>query len=99
MPRFLLLLSCLLACGSFPCLALGQAEKTEPTVGWRGNWTGLYPDAKTPTQWHRISKGILARVRVQADLPRGKDAGAAVPLALGLIPHWLTVGPFPVKNS
>ena len=31
----------------------------DPVSGWRGNQTGLWPDAKPPLEWHRIPRGAL----------------------------------------
>ncbi|MBI2808767.1 MAG: PQQ-binding-like beta-propeller repeat protein [Planctomycetes bacterium] len=72
---------------------------TQETVGWRGNWTGLWPDAKTPLHWHRIPRGVLADVRTQTDRPKPGDEKSAPALSMGLVPHWLVAGPFPVNDS
>jgi outer membrane protein assembly factor BamB len=66
-------------------------------VGWRGNWTGLWPDATPPLEWHRLPKGVLADLQARADRP---DKGVAgLPVRDGLLTDWLVLGPFPVADS
>jgi hypothetical protein len=68
-------------------------------VGWRGNWTGLWPDATPPLHWHRLPRGVLADLRASAGRP-GKGHGAAgLPVRDGLVVPWLVLGPFPVPDS
>ena len=58
-----------LAC--LPLLAaVCQAADAPPakTYGWRGNWTGLYPDANPPAEWGRTPKRRPGR----HDLPGGQ---------------------------
>ena len=50
------------------CLASGMAAAEAPvpeTVGYRGNWTGLYPGADPPVRWGRIAQGVLAGMTCQ----------------------------------
>ncbi len=75
------------------------AGAQDAAVGWRGNWTGLWPDAKTPIHWHRIPKGVLAKVRTQVEPPKADDMKSAIGLSKGLVPNWLISGPFAVKDS
>jgi len=49
------------------CLA-GEAEAPR-SYGWRGNWTGIFPDAQPPVEWARIAKGIVAGMTCQAAKP------------------------------
>jgi outer membrane protein assembly factor BamB len=68
--------------------------------GWRGNGTGLWPDARPPLEWSRTPKGVVADLRTRADRPPDRDKlGDGVPLAKGLVRDWLVVGPFAVKDS
>jgi outer membrane protein assembly factor BamB len=67
--------------------------------GWRGNGTGLWPDANPPLVWSRTPKGVLAGLRVRADRPTDKTAAGSSPLENGLIRDWLVIGPFPVADS
>jgi outer membrane protein assembly factor BamB len=66
--------------------------------GWRGNWTGLYPDATPPLEWHRTPRGVLADLRVRADKPDARAADAAARIDNGLVRDWLVLGPFAVKD-
>jgi outer membrane protein assembly factor BamB len=77
------------------------AQSADPSNGWRGNGTGLWPDAHPPLEWYRIPKGILADLRARADRPAdfSKPAGDAMRLEKGLIRDWLVIGPFPVEDS
>lgn len=77
----------------FPALA-GDA-----VAGWRGNWTGMWPEARTPLHWERIPQGLLHELRAQADRPKGEEAGKAPAMASGLVPEWLVLGPVAVADS
>jgi outer membrane protein assembly factor BamB len=70
----------------------------EPGVGWRGNWTGLYPDARPPLEWSRLPRGVLNDLRAQADKPDMRASETAPLLENGLVRGWLALGPFPVKD-
>jgi outer membrane protein assembly factor BamB len=89
-----ILLIALLACS--PCPA-------DPGIasGWRGNGTGLWPDARAPLQWSRLPQSIVSDVRVRAEKPApDSKPGADDPrLANGIVRDWLVLGPFPVKDS
>jgi hypothetical protein len=78
---------------------VATATAAEPAVGWRGNGTGLWPDAKPPLEWHRIPKGALEDMRVSAEPPKNADPGDAPLVVKGLIRDWLVIGPFPVADS
>lgn len=69
----------------------------EPHNGWRGNGTGLWPDANPPLEWRRLPQGVLTDLRARADRPMAE--AAAVRLEKGIVPEWLVLGPFPVKDS
>jgi outer membrane protein assembly factor BamB len=79
-------------------LAPGARAGT-PATGWRGNGTGLWPDARTPLVWCRIPRGALDGLRAQAARPTEKGAGAAGLVEKGLLRDWLVLGPFSVKDS
>ena len=56
--------------GSLAALLLAavcHAEDTPQTktFGWRGNWTGRYPEANPPVHWKRIPSGDLAWQRFE----------------------------------
>ncbi len=65
------------------------AADAPATVGWRQNWTGQFPNAEPPTEWHRLSKGIVKDLRCLAGKPAG-DAAAGTPMPDGFIPEYLT---------
>jgi outer membrane protein assembly factor BamB len=77
---------------SFPCAA-------DPAVGWRGNGTGLFPDANPPLEWYRMPKGVLGDLRSRADRPGDKAEPDATPLEKDIIREWLVLGPLPMKDS
>ncbi len=79
------------------CLTLIRAA--EPTSGWRGNRTGLWPEAKTPLEWSRIPHGATDGLRCRASRPAGDDATGAAVVEKGLIREWLVIGPFAVGDS
>jgi hypothetical protein len=78
-----------------------QAQDASPaqTYGWRGNWTGLYPDSKAPGEWGRIAKGILCGMTCQAAKPANGAAPSGQPVERGLIRDWLVIGPLPIDDS
>jgi len=69
----------LLAWGALLCQSVGVPNAlAEPgpaprTYGWRGNWTGLYPDADPPTRWQRRAKGVVSGMLNQAGRPGGRE--------------------------
>lgn len=79
-------LGCLLLIG--PALHAGA-----PASGWRGNGTGLYPDATPPTQWYRVPRGALDGLRAQAGAPKDDKPGAAPLVHKGLLRDWFALGP------
>jgi outer membrane protein assembly factor BamB len=76
-----------------------RAAKPAPATGWRGNGTGLWPEARPPLEWSRIPRGALDGLRAQATRPGGKGAGDAPLVEKGLLRDWVVLGPFPVKDS
>ncbi|HKA06946.1 MAG TPA: PQQ-binding-like beta-propeller repeat protein [Gemmataceae bacterium] len=81
----------------FTVLPAATSNAAEPVSGWRGNTTGLWPDADPPIEWHRIPRGALEGMRASADRPKGKDLGDAPLVAKGLMRDWLVIGPFAVQ--
>src|SRR5262245_24127761 len=68
-------------------------------AGWRGNWTGLWPNAKPPLEWHRLPKGVLTDLRARTDKPAEKEGEKGNRIEDGLVHDWLVLGPFPVGDS
>jgi outer membrane protein assembly factor BamB len=74
-----------------------SVEAGDIANGWRGNGTGLYPKCRPPLQWHRLPLGAIKDLRTRAERPGDKPEGTA--LEKGIVPEWLVIGPFPVKDS
>lgn len=75
------------------------ASASDALHGWRGNWTGLWPDAKTPLEWHRLPRGIATQLRCQAARPDPHDEKRAALIDEGFLRDWLILGPFPLTDS
>ncbi len=70
----------------------------QKAAGWRGNWTGSFPDARPVTEWHRIPNGVTAGLAFQAEKPEdGKKGGQ--PVHWGQPTEWLVIAPFSVGNA
>ena len=69
------------------------------TFGWRGNWTGLYPEATPVTEWSREPKGAISGMSCQAARPAEGAPKSGRPLDKGMIVDWLVAGPFPVTDA
>jgi len=67
--------------------------------GWRGNGTGLWPDAKPTLEWSRTRRGPLQNLRHSTTRPKDKDPGEAKLVEKGLVRDWLLIGPFAVDDS
>jgi outer membrane protein assembly factor BamB len=80
--------------------SLGAADPVDVANGWRGNGTGIWPDASPPLTWSRIPAGVLESLKTRADKPGDRPPGTDdAPPAKGLIRDWLLIGPFPVADS
>jgi hypothetical protein len=71
----------------------------DPVSGWRGNGTGLWPDARPPVEWGRIPHGAVEGLRCQANRPAGEKAEKAPLVEKGLLRDWLVLGLFAVADS
>lgn len=80
-------------------ITLASSHASEPANGWRGNGTGLWPNARPPLEWHRIPRGAMDGLRAAARPPKGNEARQAVLVEKGLIRDWLVLGPFPMEDS
>ena len=65
-------------------------------TGWRGDWTGRYPDAAAPLEWSIRGKNLLTDLRCSAKPAKNDADGSAIPD--GCIREWLVAGPFPCPN-
>ncbi|MHC4179849.1 MAG: outer membrane protein assembly factor BamB family protein [Planctomycetota bacterium] len=85
---------------ALPLSALAAEDSSAPkTVGWRGNFTGLFPDADPPTHCGRIAQGVVAGMTCQSEKPAEGSPGSGQAVRDGLIRQWLVIGPFPVTDS
>src|SRR5262249_31254040 len=75
------------------------ALASDPVSGWRGNGTGLWPEARPPLEWYRLPRGALDGLRATAKRPAKGGPGNAPLVEKGLIRDWLVLGPFSVKDS
>ncbi len=72
--------------------ALGA--EAAPTVGWRGDGSGCYPDANPPTNWCDTAKSVSALMTQAAKPATLLPAGQS--MADGVIREWLILGPLPI---
>jgi outer membrane protein assembly factor BamB len=81
--------------------AIAAASWAEDAVrGWRGNWTGRFPEATPVTTWAYAPKSPAHGLKYQARKPKEGDTGADAKLVYtGDVAHWLTLGPFTAKDS
>jgi hypothetical protein len=79
--------------------ALSVSPASEPTSGWRGNGTGLWPEAKVTTEWSRIPHRSTERLWCRGNPSPNEKPGATEVVEKGLIREWLVIGPFGVADS
>jgi outer membrane protein assembly factor BamB len=82
-----------------PATGAGADVSPPQVAGWRGNFTGLFPDADPPTHWGRIARGVLSAATCQASKPADASRKTGEPVRDGLIRQWLVLGPIPVADS
>src|SRR5690242_13504745 len=81
---------------TFTRLAAASEVSPQNPVGWRGDGTGIYPDARPPVSWSRI-RPVMKGLRCQAAKPKGEgESGNSI--SFGVITDWLVLGPFDVKD-
>lgn len=69
-------------------------------VGWRGDWTGRYPDANPVTEWGYTPKSPNCGLRYQLKKPAKDDTGKdAVEVKSRHLPEWLVLGPLAPKDA
>jgi hypothetical protein len=81
------------------CLTTPTAWADDPASGWRGNGTGLWPDANPPLEWGRAQRGALDGLRAAPNRPSGEEAGKAPLVEKGQLRDWLVLGAFAVEDS
>jgi hypothetical protein len=88
-------LALLVVASTAPAQELPQPK----TFGWRGNWTGLYPEANPPAEWGRTPTGALAGMTCQAARSAEGAPKSGQSVEAGLLRDWLVIGPFSVADS
>ena len=69
-------------------------------VGWRGDWTGKYPDADPPTRWYCRPVSPVYGLRCQAAKPQAGDTGEnAKVIWAGDVNEWLALGAFNARDD
>jgi len=63
-------------------------------AGWRGNGTGLFPDAEPVLEWGRVSRGVADGLRISAAKPKADAPGEAKAIRHAYPRQWLVIGPF-----
>src|SRR5262245_51123959 len=81
------------------CLTTQTSWAADPASGWRGNATGLWPDANPPLEWGRTPRGALDGSRASPSRPSSDEPGKAALVEKGLLRDWLVLGPFAVEDS
>src|ERR1044071_9778681 len=89
-----------IAIGMGWCLGLvatAVAEEPLGSSGWRCNYTGLWPEAKVPTEWSYEAQGVRRGLRCASkSLEKPEEAELVDD---GFLRHWLVLGPFEVGDS
>lgn len=67
--------------------------------GWRGNATGIWPNANPPLQWGRRPLGVADSLRAQSQRPSDAAELKAPIVEKGLIRDWLVIGPYSVDDT
>src|SRR5579871_851736 len=78
---------------------MSAVQAAEPATGWRGNATGLWPDAAATMEWHRLAHGAMEGLRGQANRPIVDGHGDAPLIHKGLVREWLLLRHISVKDT
>ena len=79
---------------------MGEEKPAAKVTGWRGDWTGRFPDATPVTSWSVKPKSPAWGLRYQAPRPAKDDAGAsAKEVWAGDIPCWLVLSGLNAKDA
>ena len=79
-----------------PPATSGQAPAVAP-FGWRGNWTGRYPQADPPLHWGRQPHSAVETLR--SALASESETKDALPIHKGLVRQWLLLGPVATADT
>lgn len=83
--------------------AMGQVAANKPADGpimnWRGDGTGLFPNANPVTEWGKWPKSPSWGLKYSTSRPaKDDDSQKAVPVKSEQIMEWLVAGPFTAKD-
>lgn len=85
--------------GVLLCASIGVAQEAK-VVGWRGDWTGRYPEATPVTEWGYWPKSPNHGLKYQVAKPGKDDDGKNATLVTSReLPEWLMIGPFEPKDA
>lgn len=85
--------------GSQPAVSQPAASSGN-VVGWRGDWTGRYPDATPVTQWGYWPKSPNWGLQYQLNKPAKDDTGkGAAEVKNRQLQEWLVLGTFEPKDA
>jgi len=74
-----------------------QAGRLRHYSGWRGNWSGRFPESRPPLGWGKVSK-LMSGLRCSAAKPAG-DAAQGSSACHGAVTEWLLLGPLPAEEG
>jgi outer membrane protein assembly factor BamB len=81
-------------------LLAANGPSTPKATGWRGDWTGRYPDATPVTEWSYAPRSTVTGLRYLAAKPKDGDNGRGAKLVWGGdVAAWLALGPFKAKDA
>jgi len=72
-------------------------EKPAAMTGWRGDGSGVYPNANPPVIWQRASPALTG-LRFQAQPPKS-DTPTGTLMSDGIIREWLMLGPVNTEKN
>ncbi|MFB3892742.1 MAG: PQQ-binding-like beta-propeller repeat protein [Phycisphaerae bacterium] len=91
-----ILSACMVLCC---CPATAQDKPSLKVIAWRGDGTGLFPDATPVTEWTRRPLSPNWGLRYSTTRPaKGDDGSKAIPVRSGQILEWLVAGPLASKD-
>ena len=88
-------------CLLWAIVAANGADVTpDNPAGWRGNWSGRFPECTPPVTWERRCTSPVSEIRYSLHKPAkdsDADAGTIKPASQSIV-HWMLLGPFAPKN-
>lgn len=78
-------------------IALLPMTSLAAEIGWRGDGSGVYPNANPPIQWQRTSTAS-ENLRFQAEPPKDNQPAGTL-MSDGVIRQWLVLGPIAAQKG